>query len=97
MEDAHIADVSLEEDCCIFGVFDGHGGQNLEKNSYLTFLVFRERSGSFCEKAFHRRIEKEPEFQGKKNGPGPSRDFSFDGHLTLDSRREKGADEFEKR
>lgn len=27
MEDAHIANVKLDDDCCIFGVFDGHGGE----------------------------------------------------------------------
>ena len=29
MEDAHIANVNLDDDCCIFGVFDGHGGELL--------------------------------------------------------------------
>ena len=26
MEDAHIANTSLEDGCSLFGVFDGHGG-----------------------------------------------------------------------
>ena len=27
MEDAHIANTSLEDGCSLFGVFDGHGGK----------------------------------------------------------------------
>ena len=35
MEDAHIANVNLDEDCCIFGVFDGHGGE-------LPFSIYKK-------------------------------------------------------
>jgi len=26
MEDSHIADIKVDNECTIFGVFDGHGG-----------------------------------------------------------------------
>lgn len=29
MEDSHIANVSLPNGCSLFGVFDGHGGQEV--------------------------------------------------------------------
>jgi hypothetical protein len=28
MEDSHISEVDFDQDCSIFGVFDGHGGAN---------------------------------------------------------------------
>jgi protein phosphatase 1G len=29
MEDSHIAELNFQEGCSLFGVFDGHGGQEV--------------------------------------------------------------------
>jgi serine/threonine protein phosphatase PrpC len=50
MEDAHIADVSLEEDCCIFGVFDGHGGKEVALFVKKHFIEELKKNQNFKEK-----------------------------------------------
>ena len=42
MEDSHIADLNLGDGCSLFGVFDGHGGQEVAlyvKKNYTKVLT----------------------------------------------------------
>ena len=51
MEDDHIADIDTEKEISVFGVFDGHGGQEVAK---------------FCAKHFVEELKKNPNFASGK-------------------------------
>eukprot|EP00178_Gracilaria_changii_P002663 TRINITY_DN13972_c0_g1_i1.p1 TRINITY_DN13972_c0_g1~~TRINITY_DN13972_c0_g1_i1.p1 ORF type:complete len:124 (-),score=17.10 TRINITY_DN13972_c0_g1_i1:312-683(-) len=50
MEDAHVAEVDIEEGVSIFGVFDGHGGPEVAK---------------FCAKYFIPKLKENENFKAK--------------------------------
>lgn len=60
MEDAHIADVSKDSPVSIFGVFDGHGGQEVAK---------------FCAKHFINHLRKNENFEAGKYKEALERNF----------------------
>ncbi|KAL4465972.1 hypothetical protein ABPG74_004209 [Tetrahymena malaccensis] len=54
MEDSHIAEISIDgdDDACVFGVFDGHGGSEVAQ---------------FVKKYFVQELSKNPNFKSKQN------------------------------
>lgn len=54
MEDSHIAEMNIDgdEDACVFGVFDGHGGSEVAQ---------------FVKKYFVQELTKNPNFKSKTN------------------------------
>ena len=47
MEDSHIACITLDDNTCVFGVFDGHGGKISLINPLIDYFI-RQRSCFIC-------------------------------------------------
>ena len=47
MEDTHIIDIDLENDVYLFGVFDGHGGNEVAKFVEARFVEELKKNKNF--------------------------------------------------
>lgn len=50
MEDSHIANINLNEDTSVFGIFDGHGGHEVAKFVEIHFIDELKKNPSFKNK-----------------------------------------------